>query len=356
MGGERATVRASEASTGGSSPRGRGTRWRSSQAGSRYRIIPAWAGNAGPGATWRIRPTDHPRVGGERSPCTSKPFCPTGSSPRGRGTPTNGVSDRLGNRIIPAWAGNAKPARERRMSISDHPRVGGERSGSMISSGRSRGSSPRGRGTRRRSHRGRDHRRIIPAWAGNARKSTAPGGSSPDHPRVGGERISITSVTFGNDGSSPRGRGTRLAHGGRRPRIRIIPAWAGNAASGSRRSGRPSDHPRVGGERTLLCYDSGCHGGSSPRGRGTHGNQIRVGHFQRIIPAWAGNASTTARSRRPATDHPRVGGERFTARQSSACFSGSSPRGRGTRPRARSRGPRRRIIPAWAGNALAATA
>ena len=213
------------------------------------------------------------------------------------------------------------------------------------------GSSPRGRGTPLHCRSSERQHRIIPAWAGNASVGPAAAVAAPDHPRVGGERSSPTSSPCRSSGSSPRGRGTPPLGDDRRLDVRIIPAWAGNAAWPPAPRPPPPDHPRVGGERRRLHFRRPLMPGSSPRGRGTQIPAVRPPGRQRIIPAWAGNAATEGRSLRIGTDHPRVGGERAPQRQRRRQSCGSSPRGRGTR-RVQGVGPGvERIIPAWAGNA-----
>ena len=230
------------------------------------------------------------RVGGERAAVGSAPVTVDGSSPRGRGTHWGNVRRRQRRRIIPAWAGNARPLGLPRSPWTDHPRVGGERSLEQARHGLSGGSSPRGRGTHWGNVRRRQRRRIIPAWAGNAVWSRRGTGCRADHPRVGGERISTSWKWDKNSGSSPRGRGTQSGAGAARAVGRIIPAWAGNASARHGSGTRTADHPRVGGERSLEQARHGLSGGSSPRGRGTLADVQADSVGTRIIPAWAGNA------------------------------------------------------------------
>ena len=213
------------------------------------------------------------------------------------------------------------------------------------------GSSPRGRGTLVNESEWYEYVRIIPAWAGNARHPTRAPRSTPDHPRVGGERLAIWHGSKNCGGSSPRGRGTLEGPDDNEEFTRIIPAWAGNATAPRNRSTLKSDHPRVGGERSIARMATALSSGSSPRGRGTRCHTCRSASVARIIPAWAGNAPFSGRASRRRADHPRVGGERGNGIENVLLVHGSSPRGRGT-PRPSS-SPRSwpRIIPAWAGNA-----
>jgi len=133
-------------------------------------------------------------------------------------------------------------------------------------------------------------------------------------------------------GSSPRGRGTRLPDdlGARPPRF--IPAWAGNTRPRQVDARSTSVHPRVGGEHWASLRRSWSINGSSPRGRGTpHLLDRHVSH-RRFIPAWAGNTAHVGSSDRLSTVHPRVGGEHLHRPSEIDERTGSSPRGRGTRP------------------------
>ena len=69
---------------------------------------------------------------------------------------------------------------------------------------------------------------------------------------------------------------------------RITPAWAGKRrlSDGTKWCGR--DHPRVGGEKTLLIKEADSVQGSPPRGRGKGMTFKQVMDRDGITPAWAG--------------------------------------------------------------------
>ena len=171
-----------------------------------------------------------------------------GSSPRVRGTPRPGRRRLLRPVIIPACAGNTSCFRQLRAAIRDHPRVCGEHATSNGREWLRSGSSPRVRGTPSRSSPAAPSSRIIPACAGNTVRDRPWLLWVQDHPRVCGEHQLSQWRSQVCPGSSPRVRGThhrvRLA----RPRLGIIPACAGNTASGSPCSTCDRDHPRVCGE------------------------------------------------------------------------------------------------------------
>ena len=98
-------------SLGGSSPRGRGTRHLASKAYRPFRFIPAWAGNTWSTIAPRIARPVHPRVGGEHRTFCRRCWLSGGSSPRGRGTRQRCEPEHHGVRFIPAWAGNTRAFR-----------------------------------------------------------------------------------------------------------------------------------------------------------------------------------------------------------------------------------------------------
>ena len=309
-GGERQNVRKDIAQHYGSSPHGRGTRLPTMTLRQVTRIIPARAGNAACLQRLSTTPTDHPRTGGERGIALAALHISSGSSPHGRGTLIAAALPRRARRIIPARAGNASDGGAEGGLPTDHPRTGGERRAIDRHLNPGHGSSPHGRGTHLLPVEQSPPRRIIPARAGNASWARSSAASPTDHPRTGGERKSGSDVLEPGYGSSPHGRGTRDADLMEPVSVRIIPARAGNARRSRWRAPWPADHPRTGGERETERGDAIMAHGSSPHGRGT---QIPMGGQVwgcRIIPARAGNAEGHGLRARPQTDHPRTGGER----------------------------------------------
>ena len=155
--------------TGGSSPRGWGTRDLIVLGDHRLRFIPTWVGNTSWGISNSSKPSVHPHVGGEHRCLHISLTNQGGSSPRGWGTPA------------------CKTCSPFRPSV--HPHVGGEHYvvGRLLSP--LRGSSPRGWGTLRLRQRGYLVFRFIPTWVGNTQSQAA-----------------VSGRIFG---SSPRGWGTR---------------------------------------------------------------------------------------------------------------------------------------------------
>ena len=235
------------------------------------RFIPAFAGNAASSRPASTPRPVHPRVCGERAPVAACSSRMSGSSPRLRGTRRQEDPGADPGRFIPAFAGNARGTPRPRC-----PRPG---------------SSPRLRGTHVGPHPADLHNRFIPAFAGNAWPPVPGMPAGSVHPRVCGERISLSDGAVKRGGSSPRLRGTRDDHHRRVDRRRFIPAFAGNAPSLETQGRIGPVHPRVCGERCCGFGAAKPGSGSSPRLRGTHANMRHALACQRFIPAFAGNAT-----------------------------------------------------------------
>ena len=172
----------------GSSPRMRGTLSMVDSLSAISRFIPAYAGNAASRATTFNSFSVHPRVCGERRASCPKIRNPDGSSPRMRGTHRRRSSRAPRWRFIPAYAGNASPMASPTRSTTVHPRVCGERPEGRRKSVIQAGSSPRMRGTLALVKERAIGQRFIPAYAGNASGKARSRGGAAVHPRVCGER------------------------------------------------------------------------------------------------------------------------------------------------------------------------
>ena len=194
------------------------------------RFIPACAGNT---RTLRCIPRPepvHPRVCGEHRHSPRASFSAAGSSPRVRGTPEGCSYSRSRWRFIPACAGNTKHGQNRAVAKPVHPRVCGEHGYAVVACGGCAGSSPRVRGTRYRDRWSRVRLRFIPACAGNTCDHARSLPPETVHPRVCGEHVSALRKMLARGGSSPRVRGTRDVGQGELDVGRFIPACAGNTA------------------------------------------------------------------------------------------------------------------------------
>ena len=177
---------------------------------------------------------------------------------------------------------------------------------------------------------------IIPALAGNTRRTPPSNGCPRDHPRACGEHHVLVPACTRVQGSSPRLRGTLKKFCMFPYSYGIIPALAGNTSDLARAHRFWRDHPRACGEHVIGVNPEIAALGSSPRLRGT---PRTIGTFltsPRIIPALAGNTTHTSRQTTICGDHPRACGEHIRPCEGTPFLAGSSPRLRGTRHRCES--------------------
>ena len=212
----------------------RGTQSRCRPCMRRTGIIPAYAGNTRPALARRSIARDHPRVCGEHLSFGVGTPPIGGSSPRMRGTPDAGPVDAGERGIIPAYAGNTFDVASSRCAVRDHPRVCGEHMASCRGVVQGMGSSPRMRGTPSLCRRPTRRTGIIPAYAGNTRQEYCAVCCRRDHPRVCGEHAAPSAMVTFFSGSSPRMRGTPCPSCQQRTIPGIIPAYAGNTMSRSK--------------------------------------------------------------------------------------------------------------------------
>ena len=171
-------------------------------------------------------------------------------------------------RFIPAHAGNSPMAILSAPAMSVHPRACGEFAYRSSAYRAAAGSSPRMRGIRRFSDPALRPRRFIPAHAGNSctRSCCDPGRTV--HPRACGEFRAVVAAGLVDDGSSPRMRGIQRHDRRQQPDHRFIPAHAGNSCHAVPCHACLAVHPRACGE---FSYPPRCPAGltgSSPRMRG----------------------------------------------------------------------------------------
>ena len=317
--------------TRGSSPRMRGTRHCRQARNTSHGIIPAHAGNTrNPDCCQRL-PWDHPRACGEHAHTEHGRAMRAGSSPRMRGTPlSNGRACRCTG-IIPAHAGNTYTVSLATRLRRDHPRACGEHVPASVEKGCFGGSSPRMRGTRKRRPGTPRPAGIIPAHAGNTGAERVGGDSEwGSSPRMRGTHRLQGVSDLAGAGSSPRMRGTQRNPSLHRLSLRIIPAHAGNTTSSDFLTYHVWDHPRACGEHSWDGIISKKGKGSSPRMRGTLLGNAQAGKAHGIIPAHAGNTASPRGAEVCRWDHPRACGEHYNLMFDLQTLMGSSPRMRGT--------------------------
>ena len=130
---------------------------------------------------------------------------------------------------------------------------------------------------------------------------------------------------------------------------RIIPAHAGQTLIASESSAMATDHPRACGANVFDSNGVAFAVGSSPRMRGKPCRPCRTRPRRRIIPAHAGQTDRRLQRRNHPPDHPRACGANEPVDGGWQIHDGSSPRMRGKLLRQIRAMSDTRIIPAHAG-------
>ena len=151
-----------------------------------------------------------------------------------------------------------------------------------------------------------------------------------DHPRICGEHSFHRNYRCCAAGSSPHMRGTPVTDYRGATYHGIIPAYAGNTTTSCSTCRLSWDHPRICGEHSHRLRAEKHARGSSPHMRGTPSMLTILGFPFGIIPAYAGNTLRRERGRPHPRDHPRICGEHYNATAIHELTSGSSPHMRGT--------------------------
>ena len=131
---------------------------------------------------------------------------------------------------------------------------------------------------------------ITPAYAGKSMIGENAFYGTGDHPRLCGEKVGILIVQLCQLGSPPpmRGKGFFCRHSiifaG------ITPAYAGKSSGTVRGTLRSRDHPRLCGEKSLVCKYRSRALGSPPPMRGKVSIFSPPNYNTRITPAYAGKS------------------------------------------------------------------
>ena len=110
--------------------------------------------------------------------------------------------------------------------------------------------------------------RITPAYAGKSVQKPCGADSTPDHPRLCGEKIPESICFIMLSGSPPPMRGKAKTDLFDFFEIRITPAYAGKSSHTRRCPSIDWDHPRLCGEKSLWLMLHIKHMGSPPPMRG----------------------------------------------------------------------------------------
>ena len=172
----------------------------------------------------------------------------------------------------------------------DHPRVCGEKLTALVTDKFYKGSPPRVRGKERFGQFREGGRGITPACAGKSPGLPWSPGCSRDHPRVCGEKRTISLTGQTTQGSPPRVRGKGDGRGAGGVEVGITPACAGKSTALTGAGILTQDHPRVCGEKWSTTYYTMPVRGSPPRVRGKARPRWAKSHIPGITPACAGKS------------------------------------------------------------------
>ena len=150
--------------------------------------------------------------------------------------------------------------------------------------------------------------RSIPACAGEPYGLRLLVRLSAVYPRVCGGTVAAHTSPLSVEGLSPRVRGNRPAIAGHRERRRSIPACAGEPRTTTGCAGHTRVYPRVCGGTGHCGLDGGDCGGLSPRVRGNPADSTHALNAQGSIPACAGEPRRGFPLSTAARVYPRVCG------------------------------------------------
>ena len=153
--------------------------------------------------------------------------------------------------------------------------------------------------------------------------------SQLNHPRMCGEKWMYPCSQIRSLGSPPRMRGKETGSGIKTQKTRITPAYAGKSKRIAPSSVLFGDHPRVCGEKESARPARHAAWGSPPRMRGKEVGKHVLLCSGRITPAYAGKRGRTALTTMCRRDHPRVCGEKYAQGKAKDEEVGSPPRMRG---------------------------
>ena len=215
---------------------------------------------------------------------------------------------RRAERSIPACAGQPSSRCSPITLPAVYPRVCGATTIRRAARPSSMGLSPRVRGNRYRRSHGVDHRRSIPACAGQPGMMSAAHSHGKVYPRVCGATACLLFSHASPRSLSPRVRGNRC--GKRYPveRPGSIPACAGQPVLCLCRLCACQVYPRVCGATAPEAIDATPEPGLSPRVRGNPPSRPTQNKAYRSIPACAGQPALVEPCILAGTVYPRVCG------------------------------------------------
>ncbi len=172
--------------------------------------------------------------------------------------------------------------------------------------------------------------RFIPAGAGNTAPLKICTKAIAVYPRWRGEHYFCNAQRYSRIGLSPLARGTLAKQTSGYAWCRFIPAGAGNTKFILINTAFVSVYPRWRGEHFTTIGGHATAHGLSPLARGTRTKYPSLNPRRRFIPAGAGNTIETFHAIKQAAVYPRWRGEHLLIKWRARCVYGLSPLARGT--------------------------
>ena len=298
----------------------------------------------------------HPRSRGAAVSGKAVTLTGWGPSPLTRGSRRQRVVALVAHRSIPAHAGQPASGRNRDDAPRVHPRSRGAASSSSLTGRWRGGPSPLTRGSRGQLRDVDLGQRSIPAHAGQPRDDVIDSRECQVHPRSRGAAISAPVSPTVAQGPSPLTRGSPILRLEFFGSSRSIPAHAGQPTRCRPRTCRRWVHPRSRGAASTPPPGSAALGGPSPLTRGSPALLRRLAGLARSIPAHAGQPIALVEALTVVPVHPRSRGAALTCVRQRERSPGPSPLTRGSRARESARRASERSIPAHAGQPRAGPA
>ncbi len=271
------------------------------------------------------------------------------SSPRERGSAGRGLAVTDVVAVLPARAGVSRGRNVRRSHSECPPRAsGGQPDGvpkwevQVVSSPRERGSADR----HRPRHRGG---KVLPARAGVSRWPTRSRSSRSGPPRASGGQPPLRLKIHDRPWSSPRERGSAGARTARAREGCVLPARAGVSRSASGTSSAPTGPPRASGGQPAARAAARVPVASSPRERGSAVPSPPSTRGGRVLPARAGVSRPTPRRTPTSSSPPRASGGQPQSPGPLRRILRSSPRERGSAGDNTTSAGHKEVLPARAG-------
>ena len=278
----------------GLSPRVRGNLLLHGQDVVGERSIPACAGEPSTQRSRESTAAVYPRVCGGTSDMPPRPRRSPGLSPRVRGNPLPAICRLSSAGSIPACAGEPITSPSSSHMNTVYPRVCGGTSPPGAARPYPWGLSPRVRGNHRLGRNGTAGCGSIPACAGEPLSRTATAQSGWVYPRVCGGTDVEMACRYRKSGLSPRVRGNPIFCPVLPIDDRSIPACAGEPTSSRDTASGTPVYPRVCGGTMRAARSSLLSLGLSPRVRGEPAAGGRVQREEQVYPRVCGGTRARA--------------------------------------------------------------